>query len=57
MDTDIQIMMEQCRRTGSQAQRKQNCIGLAYRYKYLSANVSVYAEARGSGGMLPQEKI
>ena len=36
--------------------RKQNCIGLAYRYKYLSANVSVYAEARGVWGHAPPGK-
>ena len=29
-----------------QARRKQNCIGPAYWYLYLSAYVSVYAEAR-----------
>ena len=42
-----------------------NCIGSAYWYKYLSANVNVHTEARGGGGggggglggMLPQENF
>ena len=38
-----------------QARQKQNCIGLPYWYKSPSGNVSVYAEARESGGMLPEE--
>ena len=42
-----------------QAWRKQNCIGRAYRYKYvyLSANVSVYVEARGVWGHAPLGRI
>ena len=34
-----------------------SCIGSAYWYKYLSANVNVHTEARGVGGMLPQENV
>ena len=34
-----------------------SCIGSVYWYKYLSANVNVQTEARGVGGMLPQENF
>ena len=39
-----------------QARRKQNCIGLAYWYKYLSANVSMYIRRSYGGLGLPQGK-
>ena len=41
-----------------QAQRKQNCIGLPYRYKYPRVAMLVCLQKLGgSRGMLPQENV